>query len=806
MILRLIIFLSLILIFCQQLIASSISGIVQDAITNEPLPSASIFVLNSKDSSIITGGKSNLKGKFSITNLKDGQYFLKISYIGYDDSQLIQFEIKNDNPADLGAIALSPTSTELAEIQIVADKPIIELSSGKKIFNVDKNLISTGGTALDIMKNIPSIDIDNDGNVLFRGSSNIKILIDGKTSSLFQSENSGLEKIPADMIEKIEIITNPSSRYDAEGVAGIINIILKKNLNSGFNSIFSLNAGTKDKYGASLNLDYDLDNFKLSGGYDFKSEISTMDLSIIREINESDINSANNSNQINNRRRKYYNHSVRTAVSYIPDKSTSYSISSLLFANDSKFTEFSNYNFFNKYGTIETIRMGDYKSSTPEFNIDLSASFNKQFSTDGNLLTVNVIYSKSEEKENTLLAYNSLNPSYVIIDSSFRQNTEYLEKYSNGYLEIIFQNNFLYFNLESGFKSSFRSNDGNYLYSVFDPTSSQWLDPYKVSNHFLYDEFIHAAFLILSRNIFDLHIELGLRVEHSTINTAQLTSGQKYSNIYMDFFPSISISRKFSPKDELSLNYSRRISRPYLHFLNPYVDMRDPYNIRYGNPDLLPEYIDSYEINYLTLINKLSLISTLYYRNTNQSMSRYLKLEENNAIGMTFVNIDRDYKIGMELGLSGELFPWWNINANFSYYYAKFDGGEKFSNITNENFQWYARLNSNFKIIDNLNFQLSGFYNAPTATLQGTRLAMYALDAGLKYDLFNNKLSLSLNWNDIFDIRKFRVNVYGIDFVTKRQFKRETSIINLNATYRLNTQKPMPRKIRDRETEPTDLF
>ncbi len=806
MLIRFLILLILITVFTQKVIASAITGIIQDATTNEPLPSASIYILNSIDSLVISGGKSDLKGRFTIGNLNNGQYLLKVSYIGYDDSPVMHFEIKNDLPYDLGIISLRPISTELSEILIIADKPIIEMASGKKIFNVDKNLISTGGTALDIMKNIPSIDVDQDGNILFRGSSNVRILIDGKVSSLFQSENNGLEKIPADMIEKIEIITNPSSRYDAEGVAGIINIVLKKNLNPGFNGFFSLNAGTRDKYGGAINLDYSFDNFTINSGYDFRSEIMTMDLSIIREILEPAYNSQSNSNQINNRRRKYYNHSFKTALSYAPDQSTSYSVSSLIFANNSKFNELSNFNFINNIGTIETIRQGIYSSSTPEFNFDLSASFHKKFNSDDNSLLINLVYSQSDENENTHLTYNSFTPTFIVIDSSLRQNTDYIEKYSNGYIEIMYQDNFFDITFESGVKSSFRSSDGNYSYKLFDPSSSLWLDPYMVSNHFIYNEYINAFYFILNRNISDFYLEVGLRIEHSIVNTEQKKSDEKNSQIYMDFFPNVGISHKFNPTNELSLNYSRRISRPYLFYLNPHKDLRDPYNVRYGNPDLLPEYINSFEINYLTLFNKLSIISTLYYRNTNQSMSRFLKLEGNNTIAMTFVNIDRDYKIGLELGISGEIQPWWNLNANFSYYYSKFDGGEKYSNISNENFQWYLRLNSNFKIIDNLNFQISGFYNAPTATLQGTRLAMYALDAGLKYDLFDNKLSLSLNWSDIFDIRKFSVNVYGKDFFTRRQFKRETSIVNFNITYRLNTKKSIPRKTRDSEIEPSDIF
>ncbi len=794
----------------HQLHSNSVAGIIQDRITSEPLPSASIVIMTKYDSSIVTGGRTNNRGKFIINNIHIGDYLLKISYIGYEDSQLLNFTIRKENDlVDLGIINLTPSTTELTEIQIVAEKPVIELSAGKKIFNVDKNLISTGGTALDVMKNIPSIDIDNDGNISLRGSTNVKILIDGKSSSIFQSENNSLEKIPADMIEKIEIVTNPSARYDAEGVAGIINIILKRNINNGFNSIVSVNTGSGDKYSTSINLDYDLNSIKLFGGYDLRSDIRKMNFySSKQELNMLNGDKYKSLDQTNNRRRKHFNNTLRAGANYSLDNTTTISLSSFLLFSNTKFTEISNYNHFENQNTVSNFSSGDYKNISPENNFDLSASFNKFFNGKTHSLSIDLFYSKSDEDEFSDLTNHYFPIPQTPIDSIFSQKTEYYEKFENAYLQAQYNNSYSFGNIETGIKSSYRSNDGDFIFRTFDRNTSQWIDLAKVSNHFIYKEYISAGYLLYLTDIFDFNFSLGLRTEYTIINTQQITTNDKHSNNYLDLFPSLGISKKIDQIHELQLNFSRRISRPNMFYINPYVDMRDPLNIRYGNPELMPEYINAYELSYLTIIHKLSFFSTLYYRNTNNSISRYLKLEENGAIGMTFINIDNDDRYGIELGLTGEILPWWRLNSSFNYYYSRFDGGAKYSNITNENYQWSSRINSTFTLLENLNLQISGFYNAPNATLQGMRLAMYSIDAGIRYELFNNKLTLNLNWNDIFDMNKFRINVNGEKFFVQRQFKRETSVINFNITYRLNAQKAQIRRPteRERQSEPVDMF
>ncbi|MDQ1265291.1 MAG: hypothetical protein QG635_441 [Bacteroidota bacterium] len=773
--------------YSQNTNAGKIEGRIIAAGSGESMISASVAILKAIDSTAVTGDKTDKSGKFAINDIPYGIYLLKVSYLGYKTAYSRNIMIdKNNTHINMGDISLQQTAIDMSEIEVTGKRDYIEFSQGKKIISVEQGIVNSGGNALDVMKTIPSVDVDMDGNVSLRGSGSVKILIDGKPSTLVGNLSSVLEQIPAGMIDKIEIITNPSAKYDPEGLSGIINVILKKDKNFGLNGQIGANAGTSDKYNSAVNVNYNTGFLNLFAGYDFRGDIRNMNGSSFRQSIFTD--SSNFLDQNNTMRRKSLFHNVRGGFDLNFSRSDRISASGSARLGSSGNDEVTNYSYLNNLRILDSYSTGDYFESSPRNNYDASLSYIHLFESKDNKLTADFFYSSMDDDEASDLAMNFFNPDMTLrTDTVYKQYSDNYEKFTTVTAQADYENKFESgIKVEAGWKSFFRKTDDDYKFKLYDMQTSLWLNDINKSNRFIYEEYVHALYLTGSYNWNLFSLQAGLRMEYTQTNGNQLTQNSQFEKEYLDLFPTFNLSYKLTQTQDLQFNFSRRINRPNDHQLNPFVDYGDPQNIRYGNPELDPEYIGSYEIGYINNFKVLTLNSSVFYRQNDNAVTRFARLDTSGVMAMTFLNLANQKSLGFELGISADFAKWWRFNADFSYYYSKLESNRNIGNATNEDYLWNAKFNSNFFISSDLSFQISGFYNAPNVTIQGRRYEFYSVDVGTKYDLFDKKLSLTLRWSDIFDTMKFRVYGSGSGFEVSRSFKRETSIIMLGFTYKIN--------------------
>lgn len=757
----------------------TIKGRIIDSESQNGLSKASATLLRLKDSTIAGGGLTDVNGNLLIEKVQSGKYFLRINYVGYEPLIIEPITITSmKSTYNFGTIKLNQTSEMTDEITITADKDPIQFKSGKRIINVDQDITSKGGNALDVLKNAPSVNVDVDGNVALRGSGNVNILINGKPSTFLGGGSSALEQLPAEIIDHIEIITNPSAKYEAEGATGILNIVLKEEKDSGFNGLFNLNIGNYDRYSSSINLNYKINGFNLFGSYAFNRFRGGMNGTSNRNTKLPYSDDISYLSQIMDRSRSMYMHNIKAGIEWNPDKNQNLIISGTFRPRDSDFggSTLSNQSY-QISPTLDTIkRTSNEVGDNPNF--DFSANYRYNFGKE-HYLTSDLFYSSSNDNEITdYYQYLSYNP---------KDNLPEMSKNYEQDKSIVFQLDYVnqmdeLFKIESGIRASSvkRNNQYDYNYS----SNGSWLADTMRRNYFNYDENIIAGYMIFSSNFEPLFMQVGLRVENSNVVGDLTNKGLVNRQTYLDFFPSANISYKFSPLFSIQANYSQRITRPRGWSLNPWTDYSDIYTIRSGNPYLKPEYSNLYEIGTIHNIYGIAINPGLFYRFTNNVMERYQKMVSDSVILSTWENMSKSESYGLELNINGPIFKWLRFNGDVSYYNYKINGIDSLT-AERQDYTWSTRLSFNMIFSKKMNMQISGYYSAPTVTSQGSRTSKYSIDAGMRYDLLED-LSLTLRANDIFDTQKFGQSSVGPGFTFDFNMRPMTQIISLGIQYKIN--------------------
>ncbi len=762
----------------------TITGRILDSDTKDPLSRANVNVVSAADSSIITGAMSDKNGDFEISSVKPGNYFVKVNYVGYTQYLSQEFAISRDNKnIDLKTVALKQSSLQTAAVDVVAEKQMMEYSQGKKIFNVDKNIASAGGTAVDILKNIPSVSVDVDGNVSLRGSSSMRVLVNGKPTTIDPTVL--FEQMPAESIESIEIITNPSARYEAEGMAGIINLVLKKNTNNGINGIASINIGTGDKYSFSLNTSYKVDGFNLFGSYDYGNRRMRADGNSYRETRFATAEGIDTTimDQDIKRRRNFYNHNIRLGFDYDLTELDQITIAGSYRTSESERGGGFTTNYYD--GSQNLIDQNERHSLEKDKgpNADMSLNYRHNFAEKGHDLTFDFSYSYNDDKETTDYNVRNLFPTPF---APFLENSSLAEinKDINAQVDYVYP--FGDYKFEAGTKFSAESLDGNYIHFFQDSISSDWLNDANKTNHFVYNQEVIAAYSIFSGKYGDFNYQFGLRAENSNIKTDLRTTNQVNTKNYFDFFPSFSFGYKLAKGDEVQLNYSRRIYRPHTHFLNPFTDYSDPNNLRTGNPYIDPEYIDAYEISYMKNFKWLSITPAVFYRQTNNKISYFTELVSPGVFRSTFANLAKGTDYGLELNVSFDYFKWMRLSTDLSYYRSEVKGASPSLELDNNNYSWSLRGNANFYATKELSLQIMGYYSAPTLTAQGKRYGWNSIDFAARYDLWNRRASVTFRLSDVFNQSEFGGTASSSSFYSEYSMKRESRVANIGFQYKIN--------------------
>ena len=780
-----------------------INGKVCDAATKSPLEFATISVYK-KDSSLVTGTITSADGSFSV-DVKPGNYYISVQFISYKKQNIENILITpRDRIFNTGIIDLYPVSENLEEVTVVGEKSEMVFNLDKKVFNVGKDLSNTGKSALDILDNIPSVTVDLDGNVSLRGSDNLKILIDGKPSGLANAGNTdALQNLPGNMIERVEVITNPSARYEAEGMTGIINIVLKKDQQKGVNGSFELTGGYPANYSAGTNMNFRRDkinyfiNYNLRyrerpGGGNSYQAFTLPDTSYIT-LRDQDRNRTGLSNR------------VRAGADYFITPSTTLT-AALMFAYDDQENNssirYTDYAFTDglSFRDRETPETPSYITNREEIeqeyqrDMEFSLNFEKKFKKEEHKLTALAQYindSETEDSRITETVESFTEPSPGSIDSP-DQRVLNKERETN----LLLQADYIYpfgnkGKFEAGYRSEFRNINNPYSVDVENETGG-WDRLTQYSNHFEYVENIHALYLQAGNNFGKFALQAGLRAELSDVSTYLHETDSTNERRYLDFFPTLHTSFQLSKAHSAQLSYSRRIHRPHFWFLNPFYSYTDPRNFRSGNPNLNPEYTHSLELGYLLKKDMVDFYSGVYYRYTTNVMERINQVDE--ETGITVVapqNLDHGQSYGFEVNATLNPVKWWTLSGDLNFYRFMVNGDYNDQSFSSDDYSWNTRLNSKMRLPKSTDIQFIFFYRAPQATTQGNRETFYMLNAAISKDVLKGKGTLTFNVRDVLNSMRFRFILDQEDLYSYNDFHRSQRRYTLTFLYRLNQQKRM---------------
>lgn len=763
--------------------SGTVTGRLIDEQSDKPLMYASVVLYQEKDSVMSTGTVSDEDGKFVIDNVSPGTYYLKIQFVGYPPQKVNSIIISSEKPVyNAGVIKISPTAEHLSEVVIEGARDMMEFGLDRRVINVGQELTAAGGTALELMENIPSINVDYEGNVSLRGSSDVNILVDGRPANLSGIyDDSALEQLPSEMIERIEVITNPSVRYDPDGTSGIINIVTKKEKMPGYNGMISLSAGNNNSYSGSINFNIKNDKFNFfgsAGGRFFNSD----GWGYSNRTNWANDTSYLEQNIDSERSMNTYN--IQLGADYHINKQNTLTFSSNyrnwerngIHARDYLFMDdqFNQTNFFERDSDN---RMGHY-------GFNHSLNYRKEFTEEFRELNVELQYT-----DGNFIREEDMSQSYK--DDSMTDFFEYTKNDGDNYytsLEIDYEHPFNEESkIEVGWQSVFRGSEDNFKFLDKGHKDESWVINDSLSNHFIYDKQRHSIYGIFSTTLNEYNIQAGLRFEQAYMQGEQLDMKDgDFKRPYKSYFPSAHIRRNFENNQSAQISYSKRISRPRPWHLNPFTRYHDPYNLRSGNPELLPEYIHSLELSYSKNWGNTTISPSIFYRYTEKMISRYSYMDDKGITYTTFENIGERTNYGIEVIASQDITSWWRINGNFSYFHRIIEGVARENEYTANSYSWTTRINNHINIKGDLSIQVSGNYRSPVVMLQGERKEMYSADIGLRYNILDNKGSVSLRVSDMLDSRIFSIYRKGENFEETIERKRRSRMIFLGFNYRIH--------------------
>lgn len=756
-----------------------ISGYVFDKQNKTPLEAVSIQLIKSRDSSLVAGTETDSKGYFKLTNVMQGRYKLLINLTGYNKT-IYPVDMTNPEKKIIKTDTVYLNSgAETEEIEVESERPFMELKGEKKIFNVGDNMNVKGGTAIDILKNIPSVTVDIDNNISLRGGSNIKYFINGRpvTGNISRI----LEQLPADQLNSVEVITNPSAKYEAEGSTAVINLVLKQYSDNGVSGQLDLSSGSKDKYGSGLNINYKTDKYKLLGAYDYRLRNMTFTANIDRN-NYFSLSDAL-TNQSTDGKMRMNGNNFRSEFEYYPSKSDILNLNFRMEKGNRKRGDSDNLLTYNSEDNLQEDSKTVTEDEEDEGAYTLGLNYNKIFKSKKQNLTAESSYSWDSESnnENKVTEY-----SYPAGQQSFYSKSDGSEK---NYLFNI-QSDYGYnFSKESGLEAGIKFNirdtkTDNFYYNLNNTSNVYELDS-SFTDDFDFLEKITAGYGIYKNEIGKFSYSLGVRGEYWNYNLDQTFFNVTTSKEIFDIFPSVSLSQKLGLTQEIGFNYSRKVRRPNYRELSPVTRIFSPVMYMKGNPDLNPEYINSFELNFAKFFNSYSIIPSVFYKIKNDAITRTSRLIDSNIVLNTSINANNEVSYGTEILLNGMFGKALSINASFSYFNQEISSDTLGTNSVNT---FSGRLFANFSLPYDAGLQVTYFYSGKTATPQGTADPVSSFDVGLKKDFLEKKISLNLRVSDLFKNSKFSGSS-ATDLYSQTFYRaRESQIFTLSLTYKFGSE------------------
>lgn len=774
-----------------------ITAKVVDDRSNETIPFASAIAINRKTKAVVKGIQADVNGNLLMSGLPNGVFTFKVSYVGYQTMVRDSVSISaTQNTVNLGTVKMKPAKgTALKEVAITAQKSTMQLGIDKKVFSVDQSLVSEGGSASDLLQNVPSVQSDIDGNVSLRGSTGVKVLIDGKPSMIAGGNVAQiLQSIPASSIESVELITNPSAKYDAEGQSGIINIVLKKNKKLGLNGSVALTAGNRDNYNASTSLSFQNSKVNIYGNYSYRYGNRFRDgYSNIRYLNSSFPYAF--ANQSTDSKSLDKGHNVKAGLDYYLTEKSILSFTGGFNARDNDRTELLNIDRLNPAkDPLERSRRNNSDAESG-YSYDLSLDFVQKFKKPKEELTFNFSYSDGTNDNyqtyTTDLYYENSTPVNTLPGIQINDGTGDNRSYNiqTDYTLPVGKSG----KIEAGYRSQIRYAEDDMFSTDYNHITDEYDANYSLTNQFNSKDQVHALYVNYQNQFKNFGYQVGLRAEDAVLDT-RLGKYDNAGNLsyvpgkvdYTRLYPSVFLTQKFKQEQQLQLSYSRRVNRPRGWDTNPFLDVSDPFIWRQGNPNLKPEDVHAYELSYSKYWKNITFISTAYMRQTNDVIQR-ISTEADIVTGVTIVtpqNLTSELSSGLELIGRFDVVKAWNFTGNVNLYQRKIEGVPAYGIVDNSGFSWNANLTNNFILPYNITLQVKGDYRSKEVMAQGKRNAMYAVDAGAKYDFKNKKSSLSLNVRDVFNTRNWSMITGANNSITDFRRNMQGTIASLTYSYR----------------------
>ena len=764
-----------------------VKGRVEEAGQKIPMEYTNVALYRKRDSVMVDGKITDKAGKFVFNEVKPGRYYMAVHFIGFNTKYIDNIMInKNHRTVDLGTIYLEAASATLSGVEIKGEQRHVQYKLDKKVINVTKDLTASGGSAVDVLENVPSVDVDLEGNITVRGSSNFTVYIDGKPSVL--EGNDALQQIPSSAIQRIEIITNPSAKYDPDGVGGILNVIMKKNKKPGLNGVVNLSVSTRNKYRGDVQLSYRTGKINWYAGVDgnrreFNIFVNSEDRTWFDDTTYrfTDIEGS--------RTRKGYGF-LGGFDYYLTEKST-LSISGKAgnygfgMENLSKRRIYTIPYTSDEYSMSESHadRMGAYYQGNINFEhkfddfgqkLDLMVNFNRKNGDDTE--------EQSDYVTDSLWNDIGLTPSKLMTIQN-DNNTDWRIKAD--YSKPIGEKGML----EAGYQSRIYRQNGGYIYQDYDTVTGNWIDNDAMSNTIDFSRDIHGGYITYGNSIGNFGFQAGIRGEYTYRDVQNKDSAAQFTINRFDYFPSVHLSYLFKKDIQLYGSYSKRIRRPRERQLDPFPMVIDPYNTRVGNPELEPEYIDSYELGLQKTLKKSFVSLEGYYRINKNKITRIKDVQPDGTILHTYQNLNKDYTLGAELMVNAALAKWFNLNASINYYNYRLEGNIDGEDVAANSNNMSAKLNGSFRFKNNFRVQLSGIYRSPTVTAQGHRKGFAYTNLAVRKSFFNRKLSTTLTVRDVLRTARFESWSESDNFYSHSTFSHESPIVTFTLTWYINNYK-----------------
>ncbi|MFT5863320.1 MAG: hypothetical protein ACI828_001977 [Flavobacteriales bacterium] len=761
-----------------------LSGKVLDNDDGIPLEYATVTLINTKDPKDITGGITDENGVFNIT-APSGVYDVKVEFISFvSNTKKAQELFKNTS---LGTIRLAMDAATLDNVMVIAEKTTVEFKLDKQVYNVGKDLTVRGGTVSDVLDNVPSVSVDVEGNVALRGNNDIRILINGKPSGLVGlSSSDALRQLPAESIERVEVITSPSARYDAEGSAGIINIILRRSKLQGLNGALTANAGYPETYGLSGNINYRTGdfNFFTTAGYNNRGSLGNSFTNSIFP----DGNTVTETRTFDRQRKGL---TGNFGLEYYINDNTS--ITGSIVVRDSDNENLSE-NTIVQTGTTNATSRRLSPEEEEDHTLQYSLNFDKKWENDGNL-SIELQLEDSEEDE-----FTNIRDIGLITQGETNQTIENQDRFlaQVDFVQPIGEKH----RFEAGYRGNFNELNTDYVVALDEENDGVFELDTDLTNNLVYKEQINAFYTQWGSKINKFNYLLGLRLEHTDIEVDQRTDNSFTNRDFTNLFPTVNLNYELTEKQTVSLGYNRRIRRARNRFINPFPSRTSQTILFQGNPDINPSLSNGLDLGYLNRIGKVTLSGSVYFRRSENIFQFITKFtgEQVNVNGVlideqvrTPINLSRNDRFGGEVTMTYSPTRKWRLNLNANLFRSETSGFFEDTDFSNENTSWTLRLNNKFTLPGNIDWQTRMDYRGPSETAQAKSKGIFTTTLAFSKDIFKERASIALNVNDVFNSRKRRSETFT-PVVGESEFQWRERSINFSFTYRFNQKKKQQRQ------------